>query len=217
MGGMMSAEARALWKSPVSAVKISFLTSTYTCTGIWFRSVLTINLDLIWSDLIWSQWCLHSTLPVQYYIRIGDYVREPKSPTSKSSSHIVRYSLLVISRDGTSWELTKSLADFYSFWMHLPFGMGLHSKLHLKTGFPLWKLNSLSLKTMVLGSFRSQMTDNEVHILYLYIMLCVYELHTRTLAASAPRPSLSLLAIFFRLRKEEFCLRNGFGSCVSMR
>lgn len=93
----------------------------------------------------------------QYYIRIGDYTLEKNSKNSDS----VHYIMNVSSRDGQSWKLTKSLSDFYSFWVHLPFGLGLHSKLHFKTGFPLLKLNSLSLKTAVLGSFR-QMTKDEV-------------------------------------------------------
>mmetsp|Transcript_21334 Transcript_21334/g.39826 ORF Transcript_21334/g.39826 Transcript_21334/m.39826 type:complete len:757 (-) Transcript_21334:266-2536(-) len=112
MGGVMSAEARALWKSP-------------------------------------------------YYIRIGDFTRDKKSPNSKTKD-LVFYTVMVSSRDGQSWKLTKSLSDFYSFWINLPFGMGLHSKLHLKTGFPLMKLNSLSLKSAVLGTFRNQMTEQEI-------------------------------------------------------
>jgi hypothetical protein len=96
-------------------------------------------------------------------------VRQTKGSSSKNNQD-VRYAVMIISRDGVSWELTKSLADFYSFWVNLPFGMGLHSKLHLKTGFPLWKLNSLSLKTMVLGSFRSQMTDEEVGPIAYFIL-----------------------------------------------
>lgn len=125
---------------------------------------------------------------IQYYIRIGNYIRKQTSATTRT----VRYTVTVITRDGATWELTKSLGDFYSFWAHLPFGMGLHSKLHLKTGFPLWKLNTLSLKTMVMGSFRSEMTDEEVRrraclltsatvIMYCHvIMLC----HALLVAAS---------------------------------
>ena len=98
---------------------------------------------------------------VQYYIRIGKYIRL-KNDTDARKHHDVLYTMTIIGRDSTSWEVTKSLTDFYSFWVSLPFGMGLHSKLHLKTGFPLWKLNSLSLKSMVLGGFRNEMTEEQV-------------------------------------------------------